>query len=311
MNGPLCALLLILALPLDVLAHSGTASLSTGVYPVPASEMNERVTDWLHGEHVLYSHRMADNGEFILECVRERERFLIRIRPYSPLASQAEISGIDAGSPLVAALHKSLSEYVRVLHGEGPAVSLPVPLSVRRMEKNLVCLSARVGEGMVEFSGFAIDRTGLVVTTAHDLDSVRDVVVRLDNGEEIAGEVVKRDALRDLSLIRLSRSLSGAVPVSKGRRKLNPGEKIFAAVCPIHSQERFRTGIVDEPPARVNGQPLWQVNMGVAPGDSGGPVFDPDGRLVGVVKGRFRGVWSRGFLIPVTTLREFLGMGGK
>jgi S1-C subfamily serine protease len=89
------------------------------------------------------------------------------------------------------------------------------------------------------------------------------------------------------------------------------GEKVYSMVCPAHNHEMVRTGVVDEPPAMVNGQPLWQVNMGVAPGDSGGPVFDSNGRLVGVVKGRFRGGWSRGFLIPTNTLREFLGLGGR
>ncbi|NVN91262.1 MAG: trypsin-like peptidase domain-containing protein [Desulfuromonadales bacterium] len=254
---------------------------------------------------------MTDPGEFILECSREKERFLVSIRPYSPLASLVEFSGVSAVSPLVTGLKKTLTEYVQSLHGEGHVTSLNIPHAVRKQEKNMFCLSATVGGGTVEFSGFAIERNGLIVSTAHDLESIHDIVVRLDNGEEVAGEVVKRDALRDLSLIKLSKNLAGAVPVGKGRRKLNLGEKVFAVVCPIHNREKVRTGVVDEPPARVNGQPLWQVNMDVTPGDSGGPVFDSDGRLVGVVKGRFRGGWSRGFLIPVTTLRDFLGLGER
>ena len=70
-------------------------------------------------------------------------------------------------------------------------------------------------------------------------------------------------------------------------------------------------GIVEGPPAMVNGQPLWQVNMEVLPGSSGSPVFDQDGRLVGVVKGRYRGTETRGFLIPIDTILEFLGRGAR
>jgi serine protease Do len=76
--------------------------------------------------------------------------------------------------------------------------------------------------------------------------------------------------------------------------------------CPDNPQGRVTAGRINGPPALVNGYPLWQVAMKVVPGTSGSPVFDPDGRLVGVVRGRYRGTESRGFLIPVGTIREFL-----
>jgi serine protease Do len=46
--------------------------------------------------------------------------------------------------------------------------------------------------------------------------------------------------------------------------------------------------------------------METLPGSSGGPVFDGDGRLVGVVKGRYRGTESKGFVIPARTIVDFL-----
>jgi serine protease Do len=168
-----------------------------------------------------------------------------------------------------------------------------------------------VGGRILQFSGFAVDRSGLIVTTAHDLDGIDEVTVWSDSIERIRGKVARRDPKRDLTLIRVERGFSAVVPPGKGRRRLNMGEKLFSMVCPVNSHARLRIGVIDEPPAIVKGQPLWQVNMEVSHGDSGGAVLDSKGRLAGVVKGRYRGVWSRGFLIPTDTLREFLGSGER
>jgi serine protease Do len=56
----------------------------------------------------------------------------------------------------------------------------------------------------------------------------------------------------------------------------------------------------------VNGLPLWQARIHIDPGSSGSPVFDGHGRLTAIVKGRYRGTNSIGFLIPFETLLHFL-----
>ena len=70
---------------------------------------------------------------------------------------------------------------------------------------------------------------------------------------------------------------------------------------------QIQAGKVDKPQAIVNGQPLWQVTLKqVFFGTSGSPVLDAGGRLAGVVKGRFKGEDSRGFLSPVDTINAFM-----
>ena len=57
----------------------------------------------------------------------------------------------------------------------------------------------------------------------------------------------------------------------------------------------------------MSDQLLWQVNMRIHPGSSGSPVFDLEGNLVAMVKGRYRGAETVGFLIPFASLMEFIG----
>jgi serine protease Do len=314
MNRMLFLLVFLVLLPFSHPALSGTTPATIGVYPVPAIEMRDQIIAWLHGSGFRISEGGADTEDFTLECSRGGERFLVEIRPKSPLASFAQVSnltGIADGGSVVSALKASLETYVRNLQREEPVAIRKIPDSVLSQGKAVFFLSASVEGRTVGFSGFAVNRNGLIVTTAHDLDGVSEIIVWPEDGEKFAGKVLRRDPWRDLILIKVAKNLAGAVPVGSGQPQLKMGEEVFSMVCPAHNHRKVRTGVVDEPPAIVDGQPLWQVNMDVSPGDSGGPVFDTEGRLVGVVKGRFRGAWSRGFLIPINTLREFLGLGER
>ena len=314
MNRLSFLLFLLFLLPCSHLARSGTSPVTVGGYPVPATEMREQIIAWLHEAGFRISQGGADPENFTLECSKGDVRFLVEIRPNSPLASFAQVSdltGIADGGSFINGLKASLETYVRNLYRDEPVALQKMPDSVLRQAKAVFCLSAFAEGKTVEFSGFAVGRNGLIVTTAHDLEGISEIIVRLENGEKFSGMVVKRDPLRDLTLIKVEKCFSETLSAIKGRRKLNMGEKLYSMACPAHKHGMVRMGIVDEPPAIVRGQPLWQVNMDVAPGDSGGPVFDSNGRLAGVVKGRFRGGWSRGFLIPISTLREFLGSGGR
>ena len=112
---------------------------------------------------------------------------------------------------------------MRTIPGE-PSTS-PAPWT--GIEQNVVCLNASVGGETIDFTGFVINRDGMIVSTAHDLDGIRDVTVSFDNGQKLGGEIVRRDPARDLSLIRVAGPLAGVIPVNGGRDRLKRGEKVF------------------------------------------------------------------------------------
>jgi serine protease Do len=84
------------------------------------------------------------------------------------------------------------------------------------------------------------------------------------------------------------------------------GERVFSVGCPVNLFGTVFPGIINGPPRRVKEQTYWQVNMEIHPGSSGSPVFDVQGNLVGIVKGRYRGTNSIGFLIPLETIITFV-----
>jgi serine protease Do len=84
------------------------------------------------------------------------------------------------------------------------------------------------------------------------------------------------------------------------------GEKVYSVGCPMDLVGSVFPGIINGPPRRVNELTYWQVNMEIHPGSSGSPVFDVQGNLVGIVKGRYRGTQTIGFLIPIETIIAFV-----
>jgi serine protease Do len=170
----------------------------------------------------------------------------------------------------------------------------------------VVCIDARSGKSDSQFSGFIIDPEGLVLCTAHGVGDVGKLAVTLYDGREVTGEVLFKNPHLDLALLHIHLQTRTAISVTSGRNLLGMGESVFTVGCPVNLRGTFYAGTINGPPRRVNGLPLWQVDMEVYPGSSGSPVFDAEANLVALIKGRYRGTVTTGFLIPLETIIRFL-----
>jgi serine protease Do len=99
---------------------------------------------------------------------------------------------------------------------------------------------------------------------------------------------------------------TAAIRLSESRNLLGMGEIIFSVGCPNNMRDTVYAGTINSPPRKMNDLPLWQANMEIHHGSSGSPVFDVNGNIVGMVKGRYRGTTTTGFLIPMETILNFL-----
>ncbi len=286
-----------------------------GVYPVPVSETEEFVVSWLQESGFTVSKELPEAGKTRFKANKAGEVALIEIRPQSPLGSLVEVcntTNVQGFKPsTIGDLKAALERYILSIYEKNSHKVDTLPDKVKAMVKAIVCLRTSTDGEPVQFSGFAIDRRGVIVATAHDLDAEHNIITDEDGGVGLKGEVIKWDPLRDLSLIKVKNIFETAVSVKNIKRQLKSGDRVYSIGCPQNFLRKVQIGIVEGPPAMVNGQPLWQVNMEVLPGSSGSPVFDSDGKLVGVVKGRYRGTLSRGFLIPIDTIQDFLGRGTR
>jgi len=265
--------------------------------PLPASETGTIIISRLMKEGFEITRTQSE-----IHAVKGNERWNIMIKPYSPLASHVTSIYTADGSPVPDKV-KELHTFIRSMKGNSGG---DIPGAIHMLKEYTVCIRAGSNGDHIQFTGFIVGQEGLIVSIAHDLDTVQEVTVTLDNGEEMRGRVIRMDFDRDLSLIDINRAISSPVSLSHARNLLEPGETVYSIGCSGNNQSRLHTGIIKGPPGLVNNMPLWQADMETQHGTSGGPVFDIHGNLVGIVKGRYRGTNTRGFIITVETLIDFL-----
>jgi len=135
-------------------------------------------------------------------------------------------------------------------------------------------------------SGFLISKEGYVLTNQHVVGDAKSVKLKWANGEETLGDVVRSDSRRDVALIKTDSN--GRLPLALRAGATQLGESVFAIGTPLDDQlqNTLTKGIVSA--NRVyGGQPFIQSDVAVTHGNSGGPLLDEKGRVLGLtVSGR-------------------------
>lgn len=134
-------------------------------------------------------------------------------------------------------------------------------------------------------AGFIFDASGLVATNAHVLAGAGTVMVRLSDGRRLAARVVGTDAAMDLAVLKID----AATPLPFARfgdsRQADIGAPVWAVGAPMGYAFSVSAGVIsgrdrvfDETYA-VN---LLQHDAALNPGSSGGPLFDAEGKVIGI-----------------------------
>jgi S1-C subfamily serine protease len=136
-------------------------------------------------------------------------------------------------------------------------------------------------------SGVFITRSGHILTNDHVVESCSSITVRPDGGTPIAGTVLARDARNDLAVVKVSGPVNWIVPVRSGVRL---GEGIAAFGFPhtdmLASSGNFTLGNVTALAGMGDDTRYLQISAPVQAGNSGGPLIDGYGNLVGVVSAK-------------------------
>lgn len=301
--------IVIVALPafFSVAAHGAR---DQRIYPLPETETEDVVVQWLQakGYHLRRS-TIAIHG-VVLDGQKGDRSWRITLWPHSPLATRVLAAYSVNGMPEPAGLQhlwSLLDDHIRNVMGAGTENSQGIPAHILSRSESVVCIYVAYPEKPLQVSGFIIDKKGLIICTAHGLkDLQQPLTVALSDGRELPGWVVKMDKRCDLTLVDVKTELNAAISLSDGRDLMGKDEQLFSVVCYANSYGSIFSGNVSGPPRKSDQQLLWQVNMQIRPGSSGSPVFNAQGNLVAVVKGRYRGAETVGFLIPFSSLMNFL-----
>lgn len=175
-------------------------------------------------------------------------------------------------------------------------------------------------------SGFVIDLDGHIVTNAHVVQNSDEILVTFSDGSVTRAELIGADTYSDIAVIKVDLDPARLIPVELGdSSELLVGERVVAIGNPFGLESSMTVGIISAlgralPSERLingstagdgfyNNPSIIQIDATVNPGNSGGPILNMDGRVVGVATairtetGGFQGV---AFAVPVNTVKRVI-----
>ncbi len=153
-------------------------------------------------------------------------------------------------------------------------------------------------------SGFIIASDGLILTNAHVVREAREVSVKLNDRREFQAKVLGSDPATDIAVLRIDARNLPVVRLSDAQQ-LQVGDPVLAIGSPFGFEQSATQGIVSAKGRSLPGDsavPFIQTDAAVNPGNSGGPLFDGSGAVVGInaqIYSQSGGFQGLSFAIPI------------
>lgn len=161
----------------------------------------------------------------------------------------------------------------------------------------------QVGQG----SGVIIDSRGYILTNNHVVAGSQQILVHLNDGREVTGQVVGNNPRFDLALVHVP--VKGLKPATLGdSSRIRVGQWAIAIGSPFGLEKTMTVGIISATGRRGLGKGTFgdfiQTDASINPGNSGGPLLDINGQVIGInsmIAAQAQGI---GFAIPINLARQ-------
>jgi S1-C subfamily serine protease len=185
-----------------------------------------------------------------------------------------------------------------------PAV---VSIDVRQRGSKARRSRAQAGTG----SGFVFANDGLLLTNSHVVEHADDISVTLPDGRECTADLIGQDPDTDVAVVRITAPDLPAVEFGDSRA-LRAGQLVIAIGNPYGFQHSVSSGVVSALGRSLRAKSgrliehVIQTDAALNPGNSGGPLVDSTGRVVGVNTAIIAGGQGLSFSVPIRTVETVL-----
>lgn len=158
-------------------------------------------------------------------------------------------------------------------------------------------------------SGFIISKDGFILTNNHVIEKAEDIRVRLFDETEYKAKVVGKDPKTDIALIKIDAEKELPTVRFGDSDKLNVGDWVVAIGNPFGLSHTVTAGIVSAKGRVIGSGPyddFIQTDASINFGNSGGPLFNTDGEVVGINTAIIATGQGIGFAIPINMAKEVL-----
>jgi S1-C subfamily serine protease len=202
----------------------------------------------------------------------------------------------------------------------------PVAVLVREALPSVVTITTQTDVGYGRFgpatgvgSGIIFDSAGWILTNGHVVDGATSIVVQLQDGRQLDGKVYGIASATDLAIVKVDATGLPALGLDASRA-LEIGDDVIAIGTPLGDYPgSVSTGVVSGLARSISIRGLGtldgliQTDAAVNPGNSGGPLLDGSGRVVGVTTATSSSAQGISFAIPIDVARPYMAdaLAGK
>ena len=189
-------------------------------------------------------------------------------------AKSPKLRNLAVGKKIVATNDNNSKENIKISQGKSQK-----EFNIDNLRSNIVTI--RIGQG--HGSGFFVGNNGYLLTNAHVVGDSKSVQIITSSGMEIEGQVIRKSKSRDVALIKVPLKITNSLYLKFQIPDI--ASDVYAAGTPI--DEALKTtvtkGIISN--IRVDnasGLKFIQADASISPGNSGGPLFDRFGNVIGI-----------------------------
>ncbi len=179
----------------------------------------------------------------------------------------------------------------------------------KKINPAIVSIDSQLRNGVSCGTGCIIDKSGIILTSAHVIDVGKNIIVTTSNGQDYEAKVIKRFGEgEDIVLLKIN--AAGKLKTVKfgNSEKIKVGQKVLAIGNPFGFNGTLTQGIISRIDYAKN---RIQTDAAINPGSSGGPLLNRRGKIIGINQAIFNpdnnisniGI---GFAIPINSVKEFL-----
>jgi putative serine protease PepD len=184
----------------------------------------------------------------------------------------------------------------------------------KRAKDAVVEVHTTTSQGTATGSGFVIDKQGHIVTNEHVVDRATKVTVQFSDQSEANATIVGTDASTDIAVLKVDRPASKLTPLSfASTSSLQVGNPVVAIGSPFGLEGTLTTGVISglgreiKAPNGFTIENAVQTDAALNHGNSGGPVLDMNGRVIGVaaqIESDSGGNVGIGYAVPADTAQR-------
>lgn len=183
--------------------------------------------------------------------------------------------------------------------------------AVRQVDPAVVTITADDHAG----SGFIFSPDGYILTNRHviepddteqDAEATADsITIKLQNDEQFPATITHLSTDHDLCVLKIDRTNLPAVQFASSDR-LTAGQDVAVIGAPLGLEHSVTRGVISALAREIDGLDYLQIDAALNEGNSGGPVINEDGQVIGVAVKMAREGQSVGFAIPSAAVMQFL-----